>query len=303
MSIEDFKTELDKMEAVFTINHAGDIVIEEAKVIFEYCEFKHHCEAISGLHRSHHAVIQKEYVLLGYDFYVIFEDEYRDKKDIVLSRIRNLLNKNNGEKVYARDCVVREVPTKVASAFVNKFHIQGNAGARVKLGLFKKDTDTLISVMTFGVLSRAKGNKERTEGEFELIRFCTDSNYRCIGAAGKLMKHFENNYEWNTILTFADKRWSPTGGLYKQIGFELHKTCAPNYFYLKVPEFTHRVHRFAFRRNVLRDRAAKETTLTEEQILSMTEFELAQALGFDRIWDCGNYKYLKYNNITGEIRC
>jgi hypothetical protein len=298
MSIENFKGDLDKLEICFIVNESGDILIEDRKLIFEYCAFKDFCDAASGLHRTHHKVKQEKYLAEGYKFYVIFEDEYMNKKDIVISRVRNLLGKNEGEKVFARKCVIREIPTRRSSDFVNKFHIQGNGGSRVKLGLFKKDSDELISVMTFGVLSRAKGNKIRTEGNFELIRFCTDSKYRCIGAAGKLMSYFEKNYEWTTILTFADKRWSPTGNLYRQIGFELEKITDPNYFYLKVPGFTNRVHRFAFRRDVLRLRAAKETDLGVEKINTMTEFALAQALGFDRIFDCGNFKFMKYKEAS-----
>jgi hypothetical protein len=297
MSIENFLEELKNIEVDTAINKDGDIVVESNKIVFEYCIFKNHCEAISGLHRSYHKVKQEKYMSEGYDLYIIFEDEYRYKRDVVISRIENLLNKNNGEKVYARNCVVKEIDTRTSSDFINKFHIQGNGGSRFKLGLFKNDGETLVSVMTFGVLSRAKGNKERKIGEFELIRFCTDSKFRCIGAAGKLMKHFEKNYKWSTILTFADRRWSPTGNLYRQIGFELDRITEPNYFYLKVPDFSHRTHRFAFRRDVLRLRAVKETNLNSEQINSMTEFALAQALGFDRIWDCGNYKFTKVNQV------
>ncbi len=298
MCIYDFKMDLEALNIEFCENQEKDIVIESKKVIIEYCVFKQQCEAVSGRHRSYHLTKQNNYVKKGYSFYVVFEDEYLNKKAIVISRIKNLLNKNDGKKVYARQCEVREIPTKVSTEFINKFHIQGNSGSRIKLGLFFNDDseEVLIAVMTFGVLSRAKGNKNVQKDAFELVRFCTNNNYRSIGAAGKLLKYFERNYTWSSILSFADKRWSASGNLYKQIGFELCSITQPNYYYLNYPDFSHRVHRFAFRRDVLRERAKKETKLSEDEILSMTEFELAKTLGYDRIWDCGNYKFLKTND-------
>jgi len=299
MSIENFRKDLDSVGTVHIVNELGDIVIEDLKLVFEYCVFKDMCENISGMHRTFHIKKQKEYMDNGYILYVIFEDEYENKRDIVMSRLKNLLQRNAGIKIYARQCEVREITTKESSPFINKFHIQGNAGSRVKLGLFKSSGlgyVDLVSVMTFGKLSRAKGNKNITDTDWELSRFCSDSNYRCIGAAGKLMKHFERNYKWTSILTFADRRWSPTGGVYPKIGFGDRVDTQANYYYLKVPEYSSRTHRFAFRRNVLRDRCVLETNLTEEEILSKTEFQLAIDLGYDRIWDCGNYKFMKYND-------
>lgn len=299
MSIEKFREDLNEVGTVHVVNDKGDFVVEELKLIFEFCVFKEQCDHISGQHRSFHVKKQKEYMDAGYIFYVIFEDEYKNKRDIVMSRIKNLLHRNVGEKVYARNCEVREITTSESSPFIQKFHIQGNAGSRVKLGMFKNNGIgfvDLISVMTFSKLSRAKGNKNITDTDWELSRFCSDSRYRCIGAAGKLMKYFERNYPWTSILTFADRRWSPTGGVYPKIGFGDRTETQANYYYLKVPEYDNRIHRFAFRRNVLRDRAMVETTLTEEEIMSKTEFQLAIILGYDRIFDCGNYKFMRYNN-------
>jgi len=290
MSIENFKKDLEDLGVEFIVNADNDFIVEETKTVFEYCEFRKYCETISHKHRSHHVVKQNGFKAEGYMMYVIFEDEYINKRDIVISRLRNLLKRYEGTKVDARKCTVREIDTGVASEFVTKFHIQGNAGSRVKLGMFTADNE-LVSVMTFGKLSRAKGNKNVKEGSFELVRFCSDSRFRCVGAAGKLMAHFLKNYDWQFILTFADKRWSPLGQLYKILGFKQQAVTDPNYYYLKVPAYDHRTHRFAFRRDVLRERAAKETTLTQEEILSKTEFQLATALGYDRIWDCGNFKF------------
>ena len=275
------------------------LIILEKNIVFECCVFKDFCESNIYNHKYYHINKLNRWVSAGYRFYIIFEDEYKYKYDITIARIKNLLNLNTGKKIYARKCVVREISTKESSLFIKKFHIQGNSGARVKLGAFIDEglfSNKLVSCMTFGKPSRAKGNKFVNDGDWELIRFCSDPYYRCIGTASKLLKHFERNYNWNKIISFADRRWSFDGNLYKVLGFTLESITQPNYYYLKLPNYTHRTHRFAFRRNVLRDRALVETNLSKEVIFSKTEFELAKILGYDRVWDCGNLKYVLKNN-------
>jgi hypothetical protein len=116
------------------------------------------------------------------------------------------------------------------------------------------------------------------------------------GIASKLYKYFERNYKWKMVISFADRRWSLEGNLYKQLGFELEKETQPNYYYIKLPDI-HRTHRFAYRRDSLRDRARKETDLSEDKILTMSELDLARFFGARRIFDCGNYKFIKYNTL------
>jgi hypothetical protein len=114
------------------------------------------------------------------------------------------------------------------------------------------------------------------------------------GIASKLYKYFERNYKWETVISFADRRWSLEGNLYKQLGFELEKETQPNYYYIKPPDI-HRTHRFAYRRDSLRDRARKETDLSEDKIQTMSELDLARFFGARRVFDCGNYKFIKNN--------
>ena len=222
----------------------------------------------------------------------------KSHKNIVIARLKHILHVNKVEKIYARTCIIREIETKISREFCNRFHIQQSGqGAKVKLGAFRNkgflDSD-LVAVLTVGKLSRAKGNKIIPEGSWELIRFCSDSKYQVTGIASKLLKYFERHYEWKTIISFADRRYSLNGGLYRQLGFELEKETQPNYYYIKPPDI-HRTHRFAYRRDSLRDRARKETDLSEDKILTMSELDLARFFGARRVFDCGNYKFVKNN--------
>ena len=100
-----------------------------------------------------------------------------------------------------------------------------------------------------------------------------------IGIAGKLFEHFKDNYEWDNIFSYADRRWSD-GSLYKIIGFDFVYNTSPNYWYFK--EDNKRIHRFNFRKDKIKHLG------NEEQ----TEWEIMQEQGWNRIWDCGSMKFV-----------
>jgi hypothetical protein len=281
-----------------TITADNDIYIPQKKIVISYCDFSEYCKKVDDKNRLYNLNKLRNNLAAGTNTIIIFEDEYKFHKDIVIARLKHILHVSKAKKIYARTCAIREIETGLSREFCNKFHIQQSGqGAKVKLGAFKNkgflDSD-LVAVLTVGKLSRAKGNKIIPENSWELIRFCSDSKYMVTGIASKLYKYFERNYKWETVISFADRRWSLEGNLYKQLGFELEKETQPNYYYIKPPDI-HRTHRFAYRRDSLRDRARKETDLSEDKIQIMSELDLAQFFGARRVFDCGNYKFVKNN--------
>jgi hypothetical protein len=255
-----------------------DIVIPEKKIAIEYCGLYWHSE-LTNKDRHYHLDKLNRTTAAGYNLVTIFEDEWINKNNIVISRISNALGINKSEKIYARQCEIREISSSTASDFCNKHHLQGYTGSKIKLGLFYKNK--IVSVMTFSKLSISKGSKNK-EGSWELSRFCSDIHYRVIGGASKLLSYFEKNYQWNEIISYADRRWS-SGNLYEKIGFTLVGETKPNYWYFKGRDLK-RIHRFALRKN---------STDPKDQ----TEWEIRKSQGWNRIWDCGNLKYVKYKKI------
>jgi hypothetical protein len=154
----------------------------------------------------------------------IFEDEWKDKhkQSIVKARLKHIIT-NDMKRIYARKCVVREIDIKTKGKFLNKYHLQGNDRAKVKLGLFYKNR--LVAVMTF---CKARFSKKY---EWELSRYATIANFTIVGGAGKLLKYFERNYNPTSLVTYADRRWS-TGNLYSKLGFTFSHNSSPNYFYV-----------------------------------------------------------------------
>jgi len=251
-----------------------DIVIPDKKIAIEYCGLYWHSE-LAGKKRYYHLnklelCEEKEYKLI-----TIFEDEFINNKEIVFSRLKNLLGYKIDNIIYARNCVINEISVADARKFCEENHLQGYSASSIKLGAFHKNE--LVSVMTFSHGNIAKGSKN-IDKVWELNRFCSKINYRVVGIASKLLKYFERNYAWNKIFSYADRRWS-SGDLYGSIGFSLNGVIKPNYWYIKGLK---RIHRFGLR---------KDKNDPKDQ----TEWEIRKSQGHNRIWDCGNLKYNKLN--------
>jgi len=107
----------------------------------------------------------------------IFEDEWLFKGDIIKSMIINRLGiiKN---RIYGRNCIIKEISNKEKKKFINKNHIQGDGVDKIRLGLF--NDDILVSVMTFSKENRSH-NTNGKNNIWELSRFCSKKDHVIIG--------------------------------------------------------------------------------------------------------------------------
>ena len=208
----------------------------------------------------------------------IFEDEWIYKRNIVESKISYLLHNSNKPKIYARNCYVKEIDdSKVKNNFLNINHIQGEDRSNIHLGLYTKKDNMLVSVMTFCNPRISLGQKN-SKYDGELSRFASDINYIVIGGFSKMWAYFCKEYEWSSIITYADKRWSD-GNLYIKNGWKHLHDSKPNYWYCKGSK---RYHRYNFRKQVLKD---KFPNIYDD---NLSEYEIMSEAGYFRIWDCGN---------------
>lgn len=254
-----------------------DIYIPDKKIGIEYNGLLWHSENFGHKDKFFHLKKTEDANKKGVGLIQIFEDELALHKDIVFAKISHLLGcDRNKEKIAGRKCLVKEIDKSQAYTFLTKYHIQGDGNATVNLGAFYNDK--LIAVMTF---------LQESEGMWNLTRFASDYNYVCQGVAGRLFKYFINTYNPIEVKTFADRRWTINSkdNLYTKLGFKLESILAPEYRYYncKIDKYE-RVHKFAFRKEKL----SKKYGLP----MDMTETEMAKTLGYDRIWDCGLYKYV-----------
>jgi G:T-mismatch repair DNA endonuclease (very short patch repair protein) len=254
-----------------------DIVLPDHKIAIEYCGLYWHSELMDKT-RNYHLNKLEGCIKNDYRLITIFEDELVFKKYIIESVLKNKIGIYDGNRIYARKCQVQEINSRQAHKFCDKNHLQSYTGSSVKLGLFYENE--IVSVMTFAKRSIAKGSKHK-DGYWELSRFCNKIDYLVVGGASKLLKYFEKNYDWKEIISYADRRWSD-GNMYYKLGFDFKKFTQPNYWYFKIRDIN-RIHRFSLRKK-------------EEEPKDKTEWELRQEQDYSRIWDCGNYKFVRRND-------
>jgi hypothetical protein len=249
-----------------------DVYIPSKKIAFEVNGLYWHSELFKD--KNYHLNKTELCEEKGIRLIQIFEDEWMFKKDIVKSRIENILGLTSN-KIYARKCEVREVITKESNIFLNNNHIQGECKSNIKLGLYYNNE--LVSLMTFGKGRVIMGGKV---DEWELIRFCNKLNFSVVGGADKLLKHFIKEYGPKEIISYADRRWSQ-GELYDKLGFEFIHNSVANYWYINglVREY-----RFKYRKSNLKSFSNYSDELTEHEIMLLNKRY--------RIYDCGNKRYV-----------
>jgi hypothetical protein len=202
----------------------------------------------------------------------IFEDEWVFKQDIVINRLKQILNiRNSILRIHARNCIIKEIDSTIKNEFLNRYHLQGKDSSKIKLGAFYNNE--LVSVMTFSHGNISKGSKKQ-KGILELNRFCTNYNYHIPGVASKMLTYFKRNYYWDEIFSYADKRWS-NGNLYYKLGFTYLYDTKPNYWYIKNNQ---RIHRFNLRKR-------------KDEPNNINEYTLRLKEGYLRVWDCGSMKF------------
>jgi len=258
-----------------------DIYIPSMKIAFEYNGLYWHSDLITK-DKFYHLNKTEECEKNGIQLVHIFEDEWFNKKEIVKNRIKVLLNKFEGNKIYARNCEIKEIPSFIKNEFLDKYHIQGSDISSINLGAFYNLE--LVSVMTFSYGNISKGSK-KINNVFELNRFCLNYNYHVIGIASKFLEFFKKNYLWEQIYSYCDRRWS-LGKVYHKIGFNLDSITKPNYWYILNNK---RIHRFNLRKK-------------PDEPKNIPEWILRSNEGYYRIWDCGNLKFTLSNNLLEEKR-
>jgi AraC-like DNA-binding protein len=243
-----------------------DIFIPDLKIAFEYNGLYWHSEI--NRTKNYHIGKTKQCYKNDIRLIHVFEDEWLNKKDIVKSRVLNILVQSN--KIYARKCEIKEVNNTIKKQFLNDNHIQGTDKSNIKLGLYYNDE--LVSLMTFG---KPRFNKKY---EWELIRFCNKLNTTVVGGASKLFKYFIKTYNPKSIISYSDLRWG-SGQLYENIGMNYINTTSPNYYYIigKARDTRH---------NYTKDKLVKQGYDPKQ-----TEHEIMFDRKIYRIYDCGNRVY------------
>lgn len=242
-----------------------DIYIPDKNIAIEYNGLYWHSEQ-QGKNKWYHHNKWKKCNEQGIQLITIFEDEWTYKKEQVKSKLAALVGCDTRKKVFARKCKVVEVSVSDKTIFFDQHHIQGSGPGSINVGL--EYGDELIACMSF--IKQAKRHY--------LNRYAT--SHRVVGGFGKLLTYFQREYDWETIISFADNRWS-NGNLYHKTGWNIDIPLKPDYSYASKGK---RIHKFNYRRKFLPSKLAHFDP-------NLSEWENCKANGVLRIWDCGKQKF------------
>lgn len=251
-----------------------DFYVPDYKLAIEVCGLYWHGER-AGRDRNYHLDKHERCQSAGVRLITIFDDEL-DKIDIVRAKLRHAFGL--GDRVCsARQTIIRPIDSSTAKKFLEKYHVQAACRSSVKLGAFFQSE--LVAVMTFGNRRHALGGRS-APGEWELLRMASMGSIP--GIASKLFSNFLRTHDPKTVISYCDSRWG-TGNVYKQLGMIEGQKTSPGYWYVPKGDGRARLHRYLF---------AKHKLVEAGHPASMTEKEIMQSLGYDRIWDCGNTKWV-----------
>ena len=189
---------------------------------------------------NYHADKVRHFAEHGIRVVQIWEDSFRDHREMVVRFLKNLLG-GNSQRIGARKTVVRGIGNSEYWDFLNQNHLLGQNRTGIKYGLFHGDC--LVAVMGFNKIA---SNEVDSDGGFELARF---SNSNVSGAFGKLLKHFIDEYQPRLIKSFADLEIvDPNKNVYLSNGFIDDGRLAPDYSYYN-PRTKQREHKKAWRKS------------------------------------------------------
>jgi hypothetical protein len=245
-----------------------DIYIPEHNLAIEFCGLYWHSDEFikdTKYHQNKYLECEKKDITL----ITVFEDEWNNNPEIIKGKIQHHLLQSF--PVYARKCEIVTVSVEAEREFLNKHHIQGYVASKVCIGLEFKGT--LIAIMSFGT---PRYNKKY---EYELLRYATDGSV--VGGGSKLLTHFEKTHNPTNLISYCNLRYG-SGKMYESLGFEYSHTSNPSYYYVKNGK--------RFNRQSL---TKKKMIETYGFLDTQTEFQMAESLGYSKIYDCGNKVFVK----------
>jgi hypothetical protein len=247
----------------------------------------YHTEIFGGKNKKYHlnkTLLAKD---KNINLYHIFEDEIHYKPTIIIDKISHILGINNKEILHARKCIIYELnnPT-YKSNFLNENHLQGNDKSNISL--VAELNGEIVAMMCFNNKRHMNKTKDHDHTIYELTRFAVKNKYKINGIGSRILKFFIKKYNPKKIISFADIRWTPekNNNLYTKLGFKLVNILDPDYYYYnsKFDRYK-RFHKFSFGKKNIKKRFPK---IYDDK---KTEWEMMKEVGFDRIWDCGKYRY------------
>ena len=215
----------------------------------------------------------------------IFDIDWLYRKEKVKRYLDNIFKPK--ERIYARNCEVKQIDRKIADNFCDMYHLQNHAlMGKICYGLYYKEE--LYAVMTFGNARFSKADDYR----YELHRYCVKSGIVIVGGANKLLKAFENEYKPKYLVSYSDNDYF-SGDIYEKLGFNNEGQCDPRYYWIYdkgKKEFRREQCRLSLLKN--RFPVLYEEAMSDKNIKNKETYIMVNS-GACKVYRSGNTKWLK----------
>lgn len=231
-----------------------DIFIPSKSIGIEYNGLRWHSDMFKE-EKEYHKEKTEAASRKGIALIQIFEDEYIDKKETVLSMIERALSPESLKKVDGSEGFIKEIGIEEAKIFLKENSIEDYKPSSIRMGLFQKEG--LAGVMAF---RRLRGKSWKI-GNFSVQR---GVSFDGIGEA--FLKAFFNSNEAETMIVSIDRRLVTKDEENEIIrnGFWLNVFSKPNFKY------------FNYHEGIRRYSAAEIKGREKE---------------FSKVYDCGQIEY------------
>lgn len=228
--------------------------------------------------RKYHINKYHECEKKGIELISLWEDQLLNQpeicKNIILSKL-GIYQK----RYYARCCDIKEISSDICNDFLDRYHLQGHVNGCVRIGLYYGGE--LLSVMVFGKSRKCMNTRNN---DWEMYRFCNKEGIQVVGGCSKLFLFFLEIYTPSRIISFSNNDIS-SGHIYRKLGFSFdHETLGYWYIDRKMKRY----HRYSFTKGNLIKRGFD---------ISKSESEIMSEIGYYRIYDSGQKKWIYTNEI------
>lgn len=262
------------LEAKFSKNeliigkYKYDITVESKKLIIEHNGLRYHSTEFKTFKKITDIEKYQKAISLGYQYLMIYEDEWKHKKELFKQLIKNKLGLSKPISIRPNKCIIRLISNKETIDFYGKYHYQGHVNASYNFGVYYQNK--LITCMSIKKPTRQKS------GDWEIIRMTCNYDYKIHGIWSFLMNFIKKNkIIFGKLVSFSDNRLM-TGNVYKKIGMSFITEIKPDYYWVKNNK---RFHKSSLRKT------------PTEKLSGKTEVELRTEQGYYQIFDLGKKKW------------
>lgn len=238
-----------------------DVYVPDSSFAVEFNGLYWHSDAVRK-DRSYHNRKSKACRQNGISLLHVFQDEWRDKRQIVESMIVNRLGLS--KKEWARRCDLVELNSKDSKVFFDDNHIDGDTRGTVTYGL-----STGGSVVAAIKLRRP--HSKRWVGFLEVARYACARGINVIGGHSRLIKHVMKKHS-ERLISYVDTRFGGTGRHCLSSGMVLDHVSEHSFWWT--------------------DRENRYNRLYCKAVDGRTESEEAVRRRLLKIWGCSNLVFV-----------